>query len=66
MVALEMRWMRILAQRAPSLLPGSETCRSTAIMRSSLSKVALKETSLTRLMMSRAERGVPGRSTGLT
>ena len=53
MVALEMRWMRMPAQRAPSLLPGSETWRRTAIMRSSLSNVALKDTSLTRFTMSR-------------
>src|SRR6476646_722939 len=66
MVALEIRWMRMPAQRAPSLLPGSETWRSTTIMRSSFSKVAWNETSLTRLTMSRALRGVPGRSTGFT
>ena len=46
--------------RAPSLSPGSATCRSSAIMRSSFSRTALKETSLRRLRMSRAERGVPG------
>src|SRR5262245_3807303 len=36
-----------------------------AIMRSSFSSTALNETSLSRLRMSRAERGKPCRSTGL-
>ena len=34
-------------------------------MRNSFKSVALKEISLRRFMMSPAERGVPGRSTGL-
>ena len=71
-IGLAMRWMRIPAHRAISRSAGFAACRSTAacrriaIMRSSFSSVALKDTSLTRLMISRALRGVPGRSTGLT
>jgi hypothetical protein len=46
-------------------LPGSATRRSSAIMRSSFRVTALKEISFNRLRMSRAVRGVPGRSIGL-
>ena len=57
------------AMSAPSAAPSPEPesasrCRS-AIIRSSFSNTALKETSLRRFRMSRAFRGVPGRSTGL-
>ena len=65
MVALEMRWMRILAHFSPSSLLGLATCRSNAIMRSSFSRTALNATSLRRLSISLAARGVPLRSTGL-
>ena len=54
-MSLAMRWMRMPAQCAPSPLPGSATCRSSAIMRSSFSSTALKETSFRRLRMSRAD-----------
>ena len=64
-IALWMRWMRMRAQRAPSPWPASTTCRSTAIIRSSLSSTALNETSFIRLAMSRAVRGVSVRATGL-
>ena len=57
--------MRMLAQTAPSPLPGSAACCSRPIMRSSLIVAELNEISLSRLRMSRAERGVPGRSIGL-
>ena len=60
-----MRCTRMPAHRAPSALPASATCRSSAIMRSSLSSAVLNETSFTRLRMSRAERGSSRRSTGL-
>ena len=60
-----MRWMRILAHSAPSPVPGSATCRSSAIMRSSFSSGALNATSFRRLWISRAVFGVPGRSIGL-
>jgi hypothetical protein len=63
-MALAMRWMRIPAQRAPSQSPVSATCRRTAINRSSFSNGELNEISFKRSIISRAERGVPGRSTG--
>ena len=63
--SLRTRWMRMPAQAAPSPLPGSATWRSSAIIRSSLIVAELNEISLRRLRISRAERGVPGRSTGL-
>jgi hypothetical protein len=47
------------------VFPGSAICRSSAIMRSSFSSTALKETSFSRFRIRRALRGVPGRSTGL-
>ena len=58
-------WMRMPAQAAPSVLPGSATWRSSAIIFSSLSVTALNATSLTRSRISRAVRGVPGRSIGI-
>src|SRR6476620_8800383 len=64
-ISLATRWMRMPAHCAPSLLPGLATCRSTAIMRSSFSSTALKDTSFKRLRISDAERGDPSRSTGL-
>src|SRR6185369_11255572 len=63
--SLAMRWTRMPAHCAPSLLPGSATCRSKAIMRSSFSRTALKDTSFSRLRISEAERGEFSRSTGL-
>ena len=58
-------WTRMRAHRAPSLWPGSATCRIIAIMRSSFRSTELNETSLSRLRISRALLGVPARSTGL-
>src|SRR4029077_15754481 len=63
---LAIRWMRISAHCAPPLFPGSATFRNSAIIRSSFRSAELNETSFNRSRMSRAERGVPGRSTGLT
>ena len=65
MASLAMRWTRILAQTAPSPVPGSATCRSNAAARNSLISVALKAISFRRLWISRAVFGVPGRSIGL-
>jgi hypothetical protein len=53
MISLATRWMRPPAHNAPSQSRLSTTCRSSAIIRSSFSRTALKETSLTRLRMSR-------------
>ncbi len=49
----------------PRFCPGSATWRSSAIILSSLSVTALKAISLILSRISRAERGVPGRSIGL-
>ena len=59
------RCVRIPAQRAPSLDPGSAAWRRRAIMRSSFISAALKDTSFRRLRISLADRGVTGRSRGL-
>ena len=64
-ISLAMRWMRMPAHCAPSRSPGSAACRSKAIMRSSFSRTALKDTSFSRLRISEAERGDLSRSTGL-
>ena len=46
MMSLAIRCTRMPAQLAPSDLSGCETCRSSAIMRSSFSSTALNDTSL--------------------
>src|SRR6476619_4905556 len=63
--SLATRWIRIPAHSAPSQSPGFAICRSRAIIRNSFSRTLLKETSLRRFRMSRAVRGLSGRSTGL-
>ena len=60
-----MRCTRIRAQIAPSPVPGSVTCCSSAPACSSFSSTELNAISFRRLWISRAERGVPGRSIGL-
>ena len=65
MTSLAMRCMRMRAQIAPSPVPGSATWRSSAPACSSFSSTELKAISFSRLWISRAERGVPGRSIGL-
>src|SRR5262249_4299896 len=52
--------MRMPAQRAPWVVPGSATWRMSAIILSSLSVTALKDTSLTRSRISRAPRAAQG------
>ena len=65
MASLAMRWTRILAQTAPSPVPGSAVRRSSAAARNSLISTAFKAISFRRLWISRAVFGVPGRSIGL-
>jgi hypothetical protein len=63
--SLAMRCTRIFAQSLPSSDPGSAALRSSAAARSSLISTALNATSFTRFWISRAVRGMPGRSIGL-
>jgi hypothetical protein len=64
-ISLRIMCMRMRAQWATSVSSGEATLRSSATMRSSFSSTALNDTSFSLFRMSRAERGMPGRSTGL-